>query len=66
MLTFLEYPRLRNDSKELKDFAKNAHTDDERLRETYLNHIEREEIGRDARQELKPSPYTLVRRVGKA
>lgn len=65
MLTFLEYPRLRADSKELKDFAKNAHTDDERLRETYLNHIEREEIGRDARQTLKPSPYTLVRRVGK-
>jgi hypothetical protein len=65
MLTFIEFEELRTDEEVLADFARNANTDIEMLRETYLNHIGRNQSGRKARQTLKPSTYTLSRRISK-
>jgi hypothetical protein len=64
MLAFLEWEKLRTDEDTLSDFARNANTSKERLRETYLNHIGRNESGKSARQAFKASELAFVRRVG--
>jgi integrase len=63
MLAFLEWEELRTDEETLGDFARNANTSKERLRETYINHIGRNQSGSRARKAFKASELSLIKRV---
>ena len=44
-------------------FASNGHTSADMLREKYLYHIEREKTATEARKKIKPSSFSLIKRV---
>ena len=44
-------------------FASNGHTSADMLKEKYLYHIEREKTATEGRKKIKPSSFSLIKRV---
>ena len=44
-------------------FGSNGHASADMLREKYLYHIEREKTATKARKKIKPSSFSLIKRV---
>ena len=44
-------------------FGSNGHTSADMLRRNYLYHIEREQTAKEARKKIKPSDYSMIKRV---
>ena len=63
-LTLEEFPELGQVPK-INSFAANGHTSAEMLRKRYLKTIDRQNVADKARAKLKPSDWSLIKRVGK-
>ena len=61
-LTLEEMPEL-GIPPSIDTFASNGHTSADMLRKNYLYHIEREQTAKEARKKIKPSDYSLIKRV---
>ena len=63
-LTLQEMPELGTEP-DINTFAANGHTSAEMLRKRYLKTIDRQNVADKARAKLKPSNWSLIKRVGK-
>ena len=63
-LTLQEMPELGTEPY-INTFAANGHTSAEMLRKRYLKTIDRQNVADKARAKLKPSDWSLIKRVGK-